>query len=157
MPAFGDMLEPADIDGLTQYVLSLSGGGDPAAAAGHRQSFLDNCASCHGENGKGLREFGAPDLTDGIWLYGGDPATVRESIARARFGTMPAFRRRLRGHRQGRRLRQYPGRRRVAAAQRQPAGFGGSRRTSRFSQPRDCRRTGTSCSSIRVAIMKVLA
>ena len=96
MPAFGDILEPADIDGLVQYVLSLSGSAtDPAAAAGHRQSFLDNCASCHGEDGKGLREFGAPDLTDGIWLYGGDAATVRESITRARFGIMPAFQGRL--------------------------------------------------------------
>jgi cytochrome c oxidase cbb3-type subunit 3 len=96
MPAFGDMLEPADTDGLAEYVLSLSGSAaDPAAAAGHRQSFLDNCASCHGEDGKGLRELGAPDLTDGIWLYGGDPATVRESITKARFGIMPAFQGRL--------------------------------------------------------------
>jgi cytochrome c oxidase cbb3-type subunit 3 len=95
MPAFGDILEPADIDGLVQYVLSLSGSATDPGAAGHRQSFLDNCASCHGEDGKGLREFGAPDLTDGIWLYGGDAATVRESITRARFGIMPAFQGRL--------------------------------------------------------------
>jgi cytochrome c oxidase cbb3-type subunit 3 len=96
MPAFADILEPAEIDGLTQYVLSLSGGAeDPALGAEYRQSFLDNCATCHGEDGKGLREFGAPDLTDGIWLYGGDPATVRETIARARFGIMPAFTGRL--------------------------------------------------------------
>jgi cytochrome c oxidase cbb3-type subunit III len=56
MPAFGDILEPAEIDGLAEYVLSLSGNaGDPAQAARFKQSFLDNCAACHGEDGKGLR------------------------------------------------------------------------------------------------------
>jgi cytochrome c oxidase cbb3-type subunit 3 len=95
MPAFGDILEPAEIDGLTEFVLSLSGNADAAAAEPHRQLFLDNCASCHGEDGRGGREFGAPDLTDGIWLYGGDAATVHESITKARFGVMPAFQGRL--------------------------------------------------------------
>jgi cytochrome c oxidase cbb3-type subunit 3 len=92
MPAFGEMLEPAQIDGLVQHVLSLSGPvDDPAAAEAGRQDFLDNCSACHGEDGSGGREFGAPDLTDGIWLYGGDPASIRTSIDRARFGIMPAF------------------------------------------------------------------
>jgi cytochrome c oxidase cbb3-type subunit 3 len=96
MPAFGDILEPAQIDALTQYVLSLYGQAtDPALAASARQIFLDNCASCHGEAGTGGREFGAPNLADGIWLYGGDPATVRETIRSARFGIMPAFAGRL--------------------------------------------------------------
>jgi cytochrome c oxidase cbb3-type subunit 3 len=92
MPAFGEILEPAQIDNLVQYVLSLSGAAeDPAAAAAGGQDFSDNCASCHGDDGKGLREFGAPNLTDGIWLYGGDPASVRLTIEKARFGIMPAF------------------------------------------------------------------
>jgi len=96
MPAFGEMLSPEEIDGLVQYVLSLSGQAeDPAAAAGAKQTFLDNCAACHGENGTGGREFGAPNLTDGIWLYGGDPATIRTTIEKARFGIMPAFAGRL--------------------------------------------------------------
>ena len=77
---------------LAAYVLSFSGQSeDPAAAQASRQLFVDNCASCHGTDGAGGREFGAPDLTDGIWLYGGDPAAVRTSIADARFGVMPAF------------------------------------------------------------------
>jgi cytochrome c oxidase cbb3-type subunit 3 len=92
MPAFGDILSAEEIDGLVQYVLSLSGQAeDPAAAAAARQTFVDNCASCHGESGTGGREFGAPNLTDGIWLYGGDPASIRRTIARSRFGIMPAF------------------------------------------------------------------
>ncbi|MFO1142695.1 MAG: cytochrome-c oxidase, cbb3-type subunit III [Amaricoccus sp.] len=96
MPAFGDILEPAEIDGLTQYVLSLSGkADDPAEAARSAQVFADNCASCHGEDGKGSHEFGAPNLTDGIWLYGGDAQTIRQTIVGARFGIMPAFQSRL--------------------------------------------------------------
>ena len=96
MPAFGEILSPEEIDGLVQYVLSLSGQAeDPALAAQSKQLFLDNCASCHGENGTGGRDFGAPNLTDSIWLYGGDPATIRTTITKARFGIMPAFAGRL--------------------------------------------------------------
>jgi cytochrome c oxidase cbb3-type subunit 3 len=96
MPAFGELLTPEEIDGLVEYVLSLSGNAsDPDAAAASRQAFVDNCASCHGETGTGGREFGAPDLTDGIWLYGGDAAAIRDTIEHARFGIMPAFAGRL--------------------------------------------------------------
>jgi cytochrome c oxidase cbb3-type subunit 3 len=92
MPAFGELLSPAEIDGLVQHILSLSGQEeDPALAAESQQLFLDNCASCHGEAGTGGREFGAPNLSDGIWLYGGDTAAIRTSIEKARFGIMPAF------------------------------------------------------------------
>ena len=97
MPAFGEMLEPAEIDELTQYVLSLSGQEhDAALAEAAAPLFADNCASCHGEDGSGGREFGAPNLTDGIVLYGGDPAAIRASIATPHFGVMPAFGGRLR-------------------------------------------------------------
>jgi cytochrome c oxidase cbb3-type subunit 3 len=43
------------------------------------------------EDGKGDPENGAPNLTDAIWLYGGDVATLTETIANARFGVMPAW------------------------------------------------------------------
>lgn len=96
MPAFGEMLEPAQIDDLVQYVLSLSGQPhDAALAAEGGPLFADNCASCHGETGTGGREFGAPNLTDGIWLYGGDPVSIRTTIEKARFGVMPSFTGRL--------------------------------------------------------------
>ena len=95
MPAFGEILSVEEIDALTQYVLSLS---DPEATmpAEARELYRDNCASCHGDEGKGGREFGAPNLADGIWLYGRDAATVRASIVNARYGVMPAFGERLR-------------------------------------------------------------
>lgn len=92
MPAFGEILEPAQIDGLVQYVLSLSGAEhDATLAEGARQDFMDNCAACHGEDGRGMQDMGAPNLADAIWLYGGDPATIRETITKARFGIMPSF------------------------------------------------------------------
>jgi cytochrome c oxidase cbb3-type subunit 3 len=94
MPAFGrdGLLQAAQIDDLVEYVRHLSGQ-DANADAVKRATplFADNCASCHGAEGKGGREFGAPNLTDRIWLYGGDRATLRATITNARRGVMPAW------------------------------------------------------------------
>jgi cytochrome c oxidase cbb3-type subunit 3 len=59
-------------------------------AAGQR-IFAEKCAGCHGQNGKGNQAIGAPDLTDRIWLYGSDEATVVDVIANGRTGIMPAW------------------------------------------------------------------
>ena len=66
----------------------------PTSRAG-KKVFADNCAACHGDDGKGNRELGAPDLTDEIWLYGSDKATIVEAIANGRGGVMPAWAGRL--------------------------------------------------------------
>jgi cytochrome c oxidase cbb3-type subunit 3 len=96
MPAFGEILTDEEIDGLVQYVLSLSGADhDSEMAAASQQAFIDNCSACHGEDGKGMQEQGAPNLTDTIWLYGGDEETLRYTIVNARYGVMPAFQSRL--------------------------------------------------------------
>ena len=96
MPAFGEILEPADIDAVVNHVLAISGQEhDAALAATGAQVFTDNCAVCHGADGKGDRAQGAPNLTDAIWLYGGDAATMTESVTKARFGVMPAWTGRL--------------------------------------------------------------
>ncbi len=74
MPKFGidKLLTDAQIDDAAAYVLSISGGKPDAAAAGRGGAiFKEQCASCHGDDGKGKLEQGAPNLTDGIWLYGG--------------------------------------------------------------------------------------
>lgn len=64
--------------------------GDPAAVVG-RRLYLDNCAACHAADATGNTALGAPNLTDGAWLYGGDPDTVVTSILDGRRGVMPAW------------------------------------------------------------------
>lgn len=98
MPRFGadELLEPAQIDQVVEYVLSLSGQDhDAALATEGAVVFADNCAACHLEDGTGDIFQGAPNLTDAIWLYGGDRATLKETVTNARFGVMPAWGQRL--------------------------------------------------------------
>ena len=99
MLAFGKdgILKPAEIVTVANYVRSLSGLPTSAGydAAAGKKLFADNCVSCHGDNGKGNQELGAPDLTDKIWLYGSDEATVIETISNGRAGVMPAWAGRL--------------------------------------------------------------
>jgi cytochrome c oxidase cbb3-type subunit 3 len=57
--------------------------------------FKQNCASCHGETGQGGREFGAPNLSDAIWLYGSERASIITQIRNPRHGVMPAWQDRL--------------------------------------------------------------
>ncbi|MBK5946076.1 cytochrome-c oxidase, cbb3-type subunit III [Rhodobacter veldkampii DSM 11550] len=92
MPAFGrdELLEPAQIAQVVQHVRAISGQEhDAALAADGAVVFEENCASCHMEDGTGDRTQGAPNLTDAIWLYGGDVATLTETVTNARFGVMP--------------------------------------------------------------------
>ena len=79
------MKEAAPFEGLTEA----------EAAARATAAFANNCAACHGEAGKGNKEFGAPDLTDGDWLYGGDRDTIVDTITNARAGVMPTWEGRL--------------------------------------------------------------
>jgi cytochrome c oxidase cbb3-type subunit 3 len=96
MPSFGDILSKAQIGQLVAHVRVISGQDKPSRASQAGAAlFAENCASCHGEDGKGNREFGAPNLTDGIWLYGGDRATLTTTITKARFGVMPHWAGRL--------------------------------------------------------------
>jgi cytochrome c oxidase cbb3-type subunit 3 len=62
---------------------------DPAAVATGERLFLTYCLQCHGADAKGNKGF--PDLTDKDWLYGGDPQTIKTSIAGGRAGAMTAF------------------------------------------------------------------
>jgi cytochrome c oxidase cbb3-type subunit III len=96
MPAFAGVLANSEIDAVTSYVRSLSGLEKASAkSAAGATIFAANCASCHGANGKGMREFGAPNLTDGIWLYGGDKASLTMTVNKARYGVMPRWDNRL--------------------------------------------------------------
>ncbi len=96
MPAFGDILEREQVEDVVQYVLSLSGRAeDGEAAARGSEVFAEQCAACHGDDGRGMKELGAPNLTDGIWLYGGEPQDIRAQILKPRHGVMPAWQTRL--------------------------------------------------------------
>lgn len=95
MPPMGASFDAATVDNLANYVLSLSGADHwPSKAAAGQASFA-LCAACHGPTGTGNQALGAPDLTDHVWLYGGDNATIERTIRDGRSGVMPAWRTRL--------------------------------------------------------------
>ncbi len=100
MPAFGKeaLLEKEEINAVVAYVMSLSGASKHGASAQGKEIFKNQCASCHGDNGKGMHEFGAPNLTDKIWLYGGTEADIYQTIFYSRAGMMPAWKGRLDGN-----------------------------------------------------------
>lgn len=62
---------------------------DPEAREIGQRLFLNYCAQCHGSDARGSRGF--PNLTDTDWLYGGDPDTIHQSIAKGRNGKMPSL------------------------------------------------------------------
>jgi len=95
MPPWGDALGEQGIKEMTAHVLSLSGRtvNQKDAAAGAAKFAM--CAACHGADGKGSvahnLPFGAPNLTDNIWLYGGSKRAVEETLINGRAGVMPAW------------------------------------------------------------------
>ncbi|MEQ8407828.1 MAG: cytochrome-c oxidase, cbb3-type subunit III [Gammaproteobacteria bacterium] len=93
MIAWQAVLGEDGIDRVAEYVQVL--GSD--AAAGHEGAtqYQQTCAACHGADGSGNVALGAPRLDDDIWLYGGDLATIRETLQNGRYGVMPAFGERL--------------------------------------------------------------
>jgi cytochrome c oxidase cbb3-type subunit 3 len=92
MPAWGPVLGPDGVQEAIAYVQTLSGqAADPAKAAAGKVRFETVCAACHGLDGKGNPLVGAPNLTDSIWLYGGDAATLTETVTNGRNGQMPAW------------------------------------------------------------------
>lgn len=98
MPKFGadELLSDEEISQVVEHVLAISGQDhDAELAAAGSEVFEYNCAACHMEDGTGDIYQGAPNLTDAIWLYGGDRETLTESVYNARFGVMPAWGERL--------------------------------------------------------------
>ena len=97
MPAYGrdELLEPEQIEAVVRYTMSLSSGEGAAAEGEGATIFAEECATCHGEDGKGIVELGAPDLTDAIWLYGGGYESIRAQVENSRGGVMPNWSGRL--------------------------------------------------------------
>ena len=99
MMAFGKTgtLKKDEIETVVDYVRSLTKqpGGEKFDEAKAKDLYATNCASCHGDDAKGNKDFGAPSLVDAIWLYGSSRADVIETVTNGRAGVMPAWSGRL--------------------------------------------------------------
>jgi cytochrome c oxidase cbb3-type subunit 3 len=102
MLAFGrdGVLNSRQIADVVAYVQSLSGhahgeAASPEVIAAGKAVFTANCASCHGEDARGLRAQGAPNLTDAVWINGGTAADIYSSVYSGRQGHMPHWADRL--------------------------------------------------------------
>ena len=95
MPPWQAVLNDDGVAKMADYVLARFAKHTPPPEGDAAQQFLMYCSACHGANGAGQSALGAPALNDDVWLYGGTAAAVRESIAKGRTGTMPAFGTRL--------------------------------------------------------------
>jgi cytochrome c oxidase cbb3-type subunit 3 len=92
MPAYAELgLTGDEIRDLAEYVLALSGQDHDAAAAARGKEQFGPCTECHGPDGTGYKPYGGPDLTDDVWLYGGDRGSITASIAGGRMGRCPAW------------------------------------------------------------------
>jgi cytochrome c oxidase cbb3-type subunit III len=91
MPPMGDTLGgERGVAQMVEYVRSLSGlehDADMAAAAAPMWAI---CGACHGMDGTGMTALGAPNLTDGSWLYSADRRVIAETITKGRQNNMPA-------------------------------------------------------------------
>lgn len=91
MPAWGDSLGEQGVEEVVSYVLSLSGRKVNTRDALAGKVKFAACAACHGTDAKGNPAFGAPDLTDNVWLFGNSRKDITESVVHGRQGQMPAW------------------------------------------------------------------
>ncbi len=96
MPPFADVLDGEQISQVSAFVASLSA---PAKnvelVEPGKEAYAQNCAACHGDDAKGNKEMGAPNLTDAIWLYGSGEEAIAAQVRAPRAGVMPAWEVRL--------------------------------------------------------------
>ena len=91
MPAWGSVIGDQGVADVTAYVLSINGrsAAESQASAGETV-YQTYCVACHGADGSGNSALGAPNLKNGIWLYGGNAEQISHSIRAGRNGVMPA-------------------------------------------------------------------
>jgi cytochrome c oxidase cbb3-type subunit III len=100
MPAFGkdDLLTSQQIVQVANHVRKLAGlDHDAVAATAGAKVFAENetCSACHGANGEGKTEFGAPQLNDAVWLRGSELDDIIAQIHEPKHGMMPGWQARL--------------------------------------------------------------
>ena len=93
MPGWQAAVGDEGVEQLSAYLLTQGSEADVAHPGKIR--YQQFCAACHGPERQGNPIFGAPDLSDDIWLYGGTVDQIKASIAMGRNGQMPAFDQRL--------------------------------------------------------------
>lgn len=98
MPAFGrdGMLGRDEVRSVAAYVYSLSNpdystSDNIGVIEAGAEIYATTCAACHGENAAGNADAGAPDLSDDLWLYGGDLQSIISSVHGGRQGHMPTW------------------------------------------------------------------
>jgi cytochrome c oxidase cbb3-type subunit III len=99
MPRFGadGMLKPAEIEAVADFVWAkfyghAVAGQDVSAGA---KLFGDNCLACHGDQGQGAQDLGAPKLASQVHLYGNTRETIVSQVMLPRQGLMPNWNARL--------------------------------------------------------------
>jgi cytochrome c oxidase cbb3-type subunit 3 len=91
MPSFKETISPAMASDIAQYVRSLSGlAHDQIRVVAGKREYMNYCVACHGAQGEGNQALGAPNLADGVWLYGSSEATIVNGILNGRNNRMPA-------------------------------------------------------------------
>lgn len=93
MPPFGAVFGEEKVRDVANYVMKLSGNTAVNNVRAERgaNTFAQVCVACHGTDGKGNKDLGAPNLTDNVWLYGGSENTIVETITNGRNNVMPAW------------------------------------------------------------------
>jgi cytochrome c oxidase cbb3-type subunit 3 len=90
MPVMVGGLDDNGVSNLVAYVQSMSGQkADPEMAAEGKKNYDMLCVACHMPDGSGNQALGSPRLNDSIWLYGGEPATIKKTVTEGRNGNMP--------------------------------------------------------------------
>lgn len=93
MPAFDQVLSAEEIDAVADYVLHFTDGSVPNPVG--QTVFQEQCALCHADDGTGLADFGAPNLVDAIWFYGGSKGEIVAQVRKPKHGVMPTWETRL--------------------------------------------------------------
>lgn len=78
---------------VTLFVVASSINGAPGAP-GKKTSgaslYADNCAKCHGTDGRGLKSLNPPDFTDAKWQSANSDSALAGSIGVGK-GVMPGY------------------------------------------------------------------
>jgi cytochrome c oxidase cbb3-type subunit III len=76
---------------LANYVRSLSHSAHDARRAARGQQKFVVCAACHGPEGKGNPQIGAPNISNAVLRYGSTVNSVVNAINHGHHGVMPAW------------------------------------------------------------------